>query len=402
MVPYENDLIKRVITRSSFGIWDLLNKGADPFGAPVRPACTAEDAIALLGKCGVPHVSLHDIDVGLDPWLVTDAKAFDKRVNELKKALSDAGVRVWMYTPCLFHHPVVRAGSLTANDARVRKLSLQKVLTALDVAGEFDASWVTLWLGRDGSEVDALIDARVAYERIADALHIACTYIRKTGSKVRLSLEPKPNEPRGDIYVSTVGTALGIISLLPEEDRQLVGVNPELLQHESMAGLNSYHAIGQLVAAGKLAFLHLGGQTPLRYDQDHPFLGGNSDMKQSFYIALAVTKHAPNCVLEFDCHPLRTEAAPDAREEFIMDNLEALGAMMEKAETFLKLPDVQKLLAGADARGFDVQANPEQHFDTFLSEVRAKGMDAETLAAELNPHAQYLDRLVNLHLLGYL
>ena len=340
MIPYHTDLVQRVIARASFGIWDLLNKGSDPFGAPVRDTLTAEDAIALLGKCGVPYVSLHDIDVGLDPWLVSDAKAFEKRVAELQRALRDAGVRVWMYTPCLFHNPLVRAGSLTANDARVRKLSLQKVLTALDVAEEFGASWVTLWLGRDGAEVDALIDAQIAYERIADALHIACGYLRKTGSKVRISLEPKPNEPRGDIYVATVGTALGIIGLLPEEDRALLGVNPELLQHESMAGLNSYHALGQLMAAGKLSFLHLGGQTPLRYDQDHPFVGGNSDMKQSFYIALAVAKHAPDCVLEFDCHPFRTEAGAEAREEFIMANLEAMGAMLDKAETFLGLPAV--------------------------------------------------------------
>lgn len=401
MVPYNTALIQRVIARSSFGIWDLLNKGSDPFGGPVRATYTAEEAIALLGKCGVPHISLHDIDVGLDPWLVPDAKAFDKRVGELKAALRDAGVQVWMYTPCLFHNPVVRAGSLTANDARVRKLSLQKVLTALDVAGEFGASWVTLWLGRDGAEVDALIDAKIAYERIADALHIACAYLRRTGSKVRLSLEPKPNEPRGDIYIATVGTAIGIIGMLPEEDRALLGVNPELLQHESMAGLNSYHAIGQLTASGRLSFLHLGGQTPLRYDQDHPFVGGNSDMKQSFYIALAVTKHAPECMLEFDCHPFRTEAGPQAREEFIMANLEAMGAMMDKAESFLKLPQVHELLGDADTRGYGVSACPEQDFEAFLREVRAPGVNVEDLSAQLDPRAETLDRLVNLHLLGY-
>ncbi len=402
MLPYKTELIQRVIARASFGIWDLLNKGSDPFGAPVRATLTAEEGIALLGKAGVPHVSLHDIDVGLDPWAVTDAKAFDKRLNELKAALHNAGVRVWMYTPCLFHHPLVRAGSLTANDARVRALSLRKVLTSLDVANEFGASWVTLWLGRDGAEVDALIDAKIAYERIADALHIACSYLRRSGSKVRISLEPKPNEPRGDIYIATVGTAMGIIGMLPAEDQALLGVNPELLQHESMAGLNSYHALGQLTAAGKLSFLHLGGQTPLRYDQDHPFLGGNSDMKQSFYIALAVVKHAPDCVLEFDCHPFRTEAGLTAREEFIMANLEATGAMMAKAEAFLHLPEVQQLLAEADTRGFTVSANPAQDFDAFVRELRAQSMNAEELSAQLNPQAQYLDRLVNLHLLGLL
>lgn len=401
MLAYRTDLIQEVLPRTSFGIWDLLNKGSDPFGAPVRPTLSAEECIALLGKLGVPRVSLHDLDVGLDPWLLTDSKAFEARVEVLKRSLRDAGVGVWMYTPCLFHHPLVRSGSLTANDARVRQLSLGKVLTAIDVADEFQASWLTWWLGRDGSEVDAVIDSTVAYQRIADALHVACTYIRKRGSKLKISLEPKPNEPRGDIYVSTVGTALGIISMLPPEDRELVGVNPELLQHEGMAGLNAYHAVGQLVAADKLAFLHLGGQTPLRYDQDHPFLGGNSCLKSSFYIALAIAKHAPNCVLEFDCHPFRTEAGPDAREEFVLTNLEALGMMLAKAHAFLAIPEVQELLDGADSRGFGVSAQPDGDFDAFLREVRAPALSADAIAESIAPRAQYLDRLVNLHLLGY-
>ncbi len=400
MIPYRTEAVNRVIGRSSFGIWDLLNKGSDPFGAPVRPTWEAQDAISLLGKLHVPRISLHDLDVGLDPWLLTDARAFDARIKELQGYLADAGVSVWMYTPCLFHHPLVRTGSVTANDARVRRLSLQKIFTALDVANAFGASWVTFWLGRDGAEIDALIDSTTAYQRIADAVHAACAYIRHQGYHLQISLEPKPNEPRGDIYISTVGTGMGIISMLPAEDQDMVKINPELLQHEAMAGLNAYHAVGQLIAADKLAFLHLGGQTPLRYDMDHPFLGGNSCMKQSFYIALAVVKHAPDCILEFDCHPFRTEGAADAREEFVMVNLEGFGLMMEKAERFLALPEVQELLAETDTRGFGVNANPATDFGAFVQEIRATALNAMTVADSLNPRAQYLDRLVNLHLLG--
>lgn len=402
MIPYRQDAIDTVIGRSSFGIWDLLNKGSDPFGAPVRADFQAEDAIRLLGKLNVPRISLHDIDVGLDPWITTDPKAFDARVKTLQDCLRDSGVKVWMYTPCLFHHPVVRAGSVTSNDARVRRASLRKMFTALDVANEFGASWVTFWLGRDGAEVDALIDAKAAYQRIAEAVHVCCAYIRSRGYGVRMTLEPKPNEPRGDIFVSTVGTALGLISLLPSEDQHLVKINPELLQHEGMAGLNSYHAVGQLVAAGKLGFLHLGGQTPLRYDQDHPFLGGNSDLKQSFYIMLAVAKHAPDCVLEFDCHPFRTEAAADAREEFVMVNLEGAGLMLQKAKGFLALPEVQELLVDTDSLGYEIGVNYDTDTDEFVKNLRAEQIDAMALAAQINPKAQYLDRLVNLHLLGAL
>jgi xylose isomerase len=403
MRAYQRRAVQRVIGQSSFGIWDLLNKGSDPFGAPTRKAVNAEQAIRLLGKCGVPHVSLHDLDVGLDPWVTPDAHALEARFTTLQRCLDDAGVSVWMYTPCLFHHPVVRAGSVTANDARVRRAGLRKMLYAADTAEAFGARWLTFWLGRDGSEVDALIDAKAAYLRIADALHVVVEYLRRQGYKLRISLEPKPNEPRGDIYVSTVGTALGIINLLPVEDREYVAINPELLQHESMAGLNSYHAVGQLVAAGKLAFLHLGGQTPLRYDMDHPFLGGNSDMKQSFYIMLGVAKHQPDCTLEFDCHPFRTEAAPGARKEFIMANLEAAGLMMEKAQSFLALSEVQGLLAESESRGFGIPACEDTQWTAFLAGLDHRTPeDVDMLAAELNPQAQYLDRLVNLHLLGQL
>ncbi|HOF89303.1 MAG TPA: TIM barrel protein, partial [Armatimonadota bacterium] len=234
MTPFRADLIQPIIGQTSFGIWDLLNKGSDPFGAPTRAAITAEDGIRLLGKVGVPFVSLHDLDVGLDPWVTPDAGALDARKAAIIACLRETGVQVWMYTPCLFHHPLVRAGSVTANDARVRRMSLQKMIFALDVAEELGARWLTCWLGRDGAEVDALIDAKAAYARIADALAMATAYIRGKGYKIRISLEPKPNEPRGDIYVATVGHALGIINLLPDEDRALVGVNPELLQHEAM------------------------------------------------------------------------------------------------------------------------------------------------------------------------
>lgn len=402
MIEYQIDLIDKVIGNTSFGIWDLLNAGKDPFGAAVRTNINAEEAIALLGECGVPHVSLHDLDVGLDPWVTTAPGALDKRRQELQNALAHAGVKVWMYTPCLFNHPLVRAGSVTSNDARVRAMSLQKIFYALDTAAAFNASWVTFWLGRDGAEVDALIDGPAAYARIAEAVQLAVQYIRQQGYSLKISLEPKPNEPRGDIYVSTVGTALGIIGMLPEEERKYVGVNPELLQHEAMAGLNSYHAVSQLLQANKLSFLHLGGQAPLRYDQDHPLLGGESSIKMTFYVMLAIERHKPDCMCEFDCHPFRTEANESARKEFIMGNLEALAIMRQKAREFLQHPEVTDLLQQTSSMGYGVAANPQQDFASFVKQISEQSYDATALAGQLNPQAQYLDRLVNLHLLGYL
>jgi len=393
-------LIKEVLDRASFGIWDILYKGADTFGDPTFDEVTAEGAFRLLRGAGVRKVSLHDVDVGLCPWKTPSRADRDRRAEELIQTLGEESrINVWMYTPCSFKHPVVRAGSLTSNNTEVRRIALKKVLEAVDRAEQFGATYLTLWLGRDGSEVDALIDPKTAYKRIAEALTIVCAYIRRQGYKVRLTLEPKPNEPRGDIYVSTVGTALAIIGLLSPEDQEMVSVNPELLQHEAMAGLNGFHAMGILAAAKKLAFLHLGGQTPLRYDMDHFFCGGNSCLKSSFYVMLGAERYMPEGVLEFDCHPFRTDARPTSREEFIYANLIMAGAMRRKARGFLALPGAQELLAQHEqSLGFGMETNIED--PAFWAHLAIE--DVTELPEVSGPTACELDMMVNLWLLGHL
>lgn len=393
-------LIDEVLDRASFGVWDLLYKGADTFGDPTFDEVAVEDTIRLLRRAGVSKVSLHDVDVGLCPWKTPKRADRDKRAEVLIHALGEERrISVWMYTPCSFKHPVVRAGSLTSNDARVRRATLIKILEAVDRAEQFGATYLTLWLGRDGAEVDAVIDPKTAYDRIAEALTVVCAYIRQHGYKVRLTLEPKPNEPRGDIYVSTVGTALAIIGLLSPEDQEMVSVNPELLQHEAMAGLNGFHAMGILAAANKLAFLHLGGQTPLRYDMDHFFCGGNSCLKSSFYVMLGAERYMPKGVLEFDCHPFRTDAGPTSREEFIYANLIMAGAMRRKARGFLALPGAQELLEQHEqSMGFGIPTNVDD--PTFWDHLMVDNITQ--LPTVAGPTACELDMMVNLCLLGHL
>ena len=385
MIPYRKDAIDSVIGRSSFGIWDLLNKGADPFGAPVRAAFEAEDAIRLLGKLSVPRISLHDIDVGLDPWITTDPKAFDARLKALQDCLRDAGVKVWMYTPCLFHHPVVRAGSVTANDARVRRASLRKMLTALDVAEEFDARWVTFWLGRDGAEVDALIDARAAYQRIAEAVHVCCAYIRSRGYQVRMTLEPKPNEPRGDIYIPTVGHALALIATLDKPDN--CGTVPELA-HVRMAGLNAYHEVAQALECGKLFGCHFNGQKPLRFDQDLRF--GAEDLKESFLVVKLVEDAGWNGARTFDAHAYRT-ADREEVWDFVNGCMRSYLILREKVQQFHADAEIQGLLKELQAGSREPLPPP--------AKLKAITFDPNALAGR-KLHHEKLDQLLQELLLG--
>ena len=92
----------------------------------------------------------------------------------------------------------------------------------------------------------------------------ASTCSRSTSSDkgygIRFAIEPKPNEPRGDILLPTVGHALAFI--YSSSTRDMVGLNPEV-GHEQMAGpqLRARHRPG---AVGGQALPHR-PQRPARH-----------------------------------------------------------------------------------------------------------------------------------------
>ena len=151
-------------------------------------------------------------------------------------------MRVTMATTNLFFHPVFKDGAFTANDRRVRRFAVQKTLRAIELGMELGAPTFVFWGGREGVEADAAKPARDALERYREAIDFQCGYVLDRGYQMRFALEPKPNEPRGDIFLPTVGHALAFIERL--EHSEMVGVNPEVA-HETMAGLSFQHAVAQ-------------------------------------------------------------------------------------------------------------------------------------------------------------
>ena len=103
-------------------------------------------------------------------------------------------------------------------------------------------------------------------------MDLLCGYVVEQGYDLRFAIEPKPNEPRGDILLPTVGHALAFISSL--DSPRLVGLNPEV-GHEEMAGLNFAHGIAQALWHDKLFHVDLNGQHGPRFDQDLRFGAGN-------------------------------------------------------------------------------------------------------------------------------
>src|SRR6185437_13973254 len=178
----------------------------------------------------------------------------DKLIARFKDALAETGLVVPMMTTNLFTHPVFKDGGFTSNDRSVRRFALRKVLRNLDLAAELGAQTYVLWGGREGSEYDGARDVRAALDRYREGIDLLAAYVKERDYGIRFAIEPKPNEPRGDILLPTVGHALAFIAELEHGD--IVGVNPEV-GHEQMAGLNFASGIAQALWAGKLFHIDL-------------------------------------------------------------------------------------------------------------------------------------------------
>jgi xylose isomerase len=284
----------------TFGLWTVGHKGNDPFGVETRPGLKPPDTVRKLAELGAYGVCFHDDDL-----LPPDAGDSEReRIKaEFARALDETGMKVSMATTNLFTHPVFKDGAFTANDREVRRYALQKVMRGIDLGAEVGAPLYIFWGGREGVEADAAKPARDALERFREALDFLCEYVREQGYDMRIALEPKPNEPRGDIFLPTVGHMLAFIERL--EHPEMVGVNPEVA-HETMAGLSFLHAVAQAMWADKLFHIDLNGQRIGRYDQDFRF--GAVGIKDAFFLVKLLEDSGYDGPRHFDARPLRVES----------------------------------------------------------------------------------------------
>jgi xylose isomerase len=324
----------------TFGLWTVGNPGRDPFGDPTRAPLDPARSLHKLAELGAWGVSLHDND--LVPW-GTSAAEHDRIVARFKSGLEQTGLGVGMATTNLFGHPAFKDGAFTSSDRRVRRAAVGKAMRSIDLGAELGAEVYVFWGGREGTEVGAAKDPRDALERYREAVNVLVDYSESNGYGLRFGIEPKPNEPRGDIFLPTVGHALHFITMLKRPE--MVGLNPEVA-HETMAGLSFVHAIGQALWAGKLFHIDLNAQRIGRYDQDFRF--GAEDLKEAFLLVRLLERAGYDGPVHFDAHAYRNEDA-EGVWDFAAGCMRTYNALAEKAQQFDALPEVQDALARASA-----------------------------------------------------
>ncbi|HET7414633.1 MAG TPA: xylose isomerase [Arthrobacter sp.] len=327
--------------RFSFGLWTVGWTGRDPFGEATRAPVDPIEAVHRLSDMGAYGITFHDND--LIPF---DADASERELilKNFKGALDETGLQVPMVTTNLFSHPVFKDGGFTSNDRNVRRFALRKVLTNIDLAAELGAKTFVMWGGREGSEYDGSKDLSAAFDRMKEGIDTVAGYIKDKNYDLRIALEPKPNEPRGDILLPTVGSALALINDLEHGD--IVGVNPET-GHEQMAGLNFTHSIAQALWSGKLFHIDLNGQRSIKYDQDLVF--GHGDLTSAFFTVDLIENGFPgggpryDGPRHFDYKPSRTDGY-DGVWASAQANMSMYLLLKERAQAFRADSEVQQAM----------------------------------------------------------
>ena len=328
----------------SFGLWTIGYNGTDPFGGPTRAPLDTVHAVEKLAELGAYGLTFHDDD--LFAFASTDAER-QKEIDRLKQALADTGLIVPMVTTNLFSAPVFKDGGFTSNDRDVRRFAMRKALRQLELGVELGAKTFVMWGGREGAEYDSAKDIRAALERYREAVNLFAQYVTDKGYDIRFAIEPKPNEPRGDILLPTLGHAMAFIETL--ERPELFGVNPEV-GHEQMAGLNFAAGIAQALYQGKLFHIDLNGQRGIKYDQDLVF--GHGDLYNAFALVDLLENGGPqggpsyDGPRHFDYKPSRTEDEGGVWASAAANMANYL-LLKERAAAFRADPEVQEALAAS-------------------------------------------------------
>ena len=383
------DLTARPEDKFSFGLWTIGNRGRDPFGEAVRPKIEVTDMLKGLADLGVYGVSFHDDD------LMSFGAPESQRRAELeafKKTLDETGLVCSMATTNLFYHPIFKDGAFTSNDPQVRKYAIQKSMKNIDIAAELGAPIYVFWGGREGVESAAAKDTRDALARYAEALDFLAGYVKDKKYDIRFALEPKPNEPRGDIFLPTVGHALGFISTL--EHHEMVGLNPEVA-HETMSGLSFYQGVAQTLWQDKLFHIDLNDQRIGRFDQDFRF--GSEGIKDHFFLVRLLENSGYTGVKHFDAHAYRTEDTAGVWD-FARGCIRNYLALRAKAQEFDSDPRVAKAMSYT---GVPALAEPTvgPYNAATAAALLDESFDVDALA-QRGYGIEALDQLVVDHILG--
>src|ERR1043165_6427880 len=326
-----------------FGPWNL-SEGQDPYGPTTRPAQSFDWKLDQLKRLNFDAMMFHDDDAVPDIDGKSDAQ-IRKEAKDMKRKLDDAGIVAEIMAPRLWFSPMTVDGAYTSNDPKCRKYAIERSLRAIDIANYVGTDLIVLWLAREGTYLRESKNGRRSIELLVEALDKMLAHDKR----IRLSIEPKPNEPMDHAYLPTIGHALAIAQLTRDPKR--VGCLIESA-HAILAGLDPADEIDFAMTFGKLWSLHLNDQNGLKFDQDKPF--GSTNLRSAFdqVRVLERNKYGSNGeYVCFDVHPFRA-TKPEHTLAHLDNSRRTFLRLVEKARAFDE-NKAKALIADRDYQALD-------------------------------------------------
>jgi len=339
--------------RFSFGPWNI-DEGADPFGGPARRPIAFARKVRMYRPLGYTGVQFHDDDAvpDLDAKTPEQMRAIARRV---KKLLDDEGLKAEFVAPRLWFSPKTIDGAYTSNNAAHRRYAIERSLKAIDIANELDCDMIVLWLAREGTYIREAKNAREAVLRILDAINRMLAH----DPKIRITIEPKPNEPMDHAYIPTIGHAIALA--YKSDDPARVGGLIESA-HAILAGLDPSDEMAYALAHDKLWSVHLNDQNGLKFDQDKSF--GSANLRRAFNQVRVLEEYGYGRRGEFvgmDVKTMRTQ-----KQEVSTNHL------ANSRETFLRLLEKVVTLDRARERELIAQRDYEELDRYILRHIMGK------------------------------
>jgi xylose isomerase len=313
------------IFKFTFGPWNI-HEGTDPFGPAVRKSVKFRDKLNLYKNLGFDGVQFHDDDAVPEMNNLTPQQIINF-AKDIKKVLDDHGLVAEFVAPRMWEDSRTIDGGYTSNDPVCRKYAIERSKRTIDIANALGTDLLVLWLAREGTYIRESKDSMVATERIVYAINQMLEY----DPKIRVCIEPKPNEPMDHTYIPTTGHAIALSLLCVDPKR--IGVNIESA-HAILAGLDPSDEMGYALSFNKLWTVHLNDQNGLKFDQDKAF--GSVDIRRAFNQVRILDKHDYGKNGEWvglDVKAMRTQKDSDATRH-----------LSNSKEIFLNLLEISRSL----------------------------------------------------------
>ena len=326
-----------------FGPWNI-SEGADPYGPPTRPPQSFDWKLNQLKELGFEAMMFHDDDAV--PEVDTKSpQQVGKEAKELKKKLADAGVVAEIVAPRLWFSPMTIDGAYTSNDPKCRQYAIERSLRCIDIAQVLNCDLIVLWLAREGSYIREAKSCKRSVEYLVEALNKMLAHDKK----IRIAIEPKPNEPMDIAYIPTMGHAMAVAHL--SDDPKRVGGLVESA-HAILAGLDPADEMEFAMSFGKLWSVHLNDQNGLKFDQDKPF--GSNNLRSAFNQVRVLERNGygrKGEIVAFDVHSFRS-TKPEHCVDHLANSRKTFLRLVEKARSFDDA-SAQKLITNRDYQALD-------------------------------------------------